>query len=318
MSQETAWTPLVVGVDVGGTKTDAVVLDPDGMVLERFRAPTGFGPDAVLRTTTMAVTGLAAALGMKPSEFSSIGVGIPGRVDNETGIVAHAVNLGLQDLQLGSLLRQTFGIDVRVENDVNAAAVGAFHLLGLARTSSLAYLNLGTGLAAGLVLRGELWRGFGGSAGEIGHIPIDPTGPVCACGQRGCLELFASGSAVARMWPTTHERPVHDLFDTASTGRGDAVAVKAKLVESIAAAVRILILTTDVDLVVIGGGLTSVGQPLIDAVRGVLVRWAADSPFISSLDLSRRVRLLDAAPATASVADAPVAALGAAYLGRAR
>jgi predicted NBD/HSP70 family sugar kinase len=312
---------LVVGVDVGGTKTDAIVLDEQGEILERFRAPTGFGPEAVVRTARQAVTVLAEAIGITPSDFASIGVGIPGRVDSPTGVVAHAVNLGLEGLELGAVLQDAFGIAVRVENDVNAAAVGAFHLLELEPSSSMAYLNLGTGLAAGLVLEGELRRGFGGSAGEIGHIPIDPSGPICACGQRGCLELFASGSGVARMWPTSSERPIHDLFEAARSGHADAVAVTQKLVEGIAAAVRILVLSDDVDLVVIGGGLTSVGQPLLDGVREVLARWAADSPFIASLDLQGRVRLLDSDHAAGSNADSdlpdrPVAALGAAYLGR--
>lgn len=317
MTRESTRSPLVIGVDVGGTKTDAIVLDPDGRVVERLRAPTGFGPDAVVRTARLAVTGLADSIGLSPGDFASIGVGIPGRVDSRSGVVAHAVNLGLEGLELGALLQQSFGVDVRIENDVNAAAIGAFHLLGIASSTSLAYLNLGTGLAAGLVLNGRLRRGSGGSAGEIGHIPIDPTGPICACGQRGCLELAASGSAVARLWPTTHARPVQDLFDTALRGDPGAVAVKAKLVEGIAAAVRILILTADVDLVVIGGGLTSVGEPMLDAVRDVLETWAADSPFIASLDLTRRVRLLEPAQAGTSGADIPVAALGAAYLGSA-
>ncbi|KQQ06373.1 hypothetical protein ASG06_03335 [Rathayibacter sp. Leaf185] len=305
---------MLLGVDVGGTKTDAIAIDGEGRILERRRSATGFGPEAVVRTTRLAVTELAEAMGRAPSAFASIGVGIPGRVDSRSGVVAHAVNLGLEDLPLGHLLEESFGLAVRIENDVNAAAVGAFHLLGLASPDSLAYLNLGTGTAAGLVLRGELRRGFGGSAGEIGHIPVDPDGPVCACGQRGCLELTASGSAVARMWPTSHGRPVQALFDAALAGRADAIAVKDRLVSSIAAGVRILILTTDVDLIVIGGGLTSVGRPLLDAVRDVLARWAADSPFLRSLDLEGRVRLLDADDAAGS--SAPVAALGAAHLGR--
>ena len=85
--------------------------------------------------------------------------------------------------------------------------MGAFHLLGRPDTHSMAYLNLGTGLAAGLVLNGALWRGSRGTAGEIGHIPVDPNGALCSCGQRGCLEMVASGSAVARQWPTDHPDP---------------------------------------------------------------------------------------------------------------
>ncbi len=144
---------------------------------------------------------------------------------------------------------------MRVENDVNAAALGAFHLLEKVPEHSMAYLNLGTGLAAGLVLGGRLWRGSRGVAGEIGHIPVDPAGPICPCGQRGCLELMASGSAIAREWPTDDPMPVRALFTAADAGDPLAIEVRTRFVENVAAAVRILVLTVDVDSVVIGGGL---------------------------------------------------------------
>ena len=306
---------LSVGVDIGGTKTDAVLLSAEGTVLEHFRAPTGFGPEAVIRTTVRAVEELANAMNLLPSEFSSIGVGIPGRVDSSSGTVAHAVNLGLKGLELGPVLGRRLGVEVRVENDVNAAAIGTFHLFGLDPRSSMAYLNLGTGLAAGLVLQGALWRGFGGSAGEIGHIPVDPGGPVCPCGQRGCLEMAASGSAIARMWPTNHDRPVHELFAKAASGHEEAIGVRDRLSENIAAAVRILVLTMDVDVVVIGGGLTSAGAPLLESVQSVLSRWASESAFIGSLELEKRMRLLDPGSESGDENSQLVAARGAAHLG---
>lgn len=171
----------------------------------------------------------------------------------------------------------------------------------------MAYLNLGTGLAAGLVLGGRLWRGSRGTAGEIGHIPVDPTGPLCSCGQRGCLEMMASGSAVARQWPSSHASPVHALFEAADGGDPSALEVRARLLENVAAAVRVLVLTVDVDCVVIGGGLSSVGQPLVDGVRDILDLWAVTSPFLASLGLADRVQLVPAG--------FPAAAVGAALVG---
>lgn len=296
-----------VGVDIGGTKTDAVAIDRAGDVLHRLRLPTGFGPVQVLATAEAAVRELARLSAFTPEHFASIGIGIPGRVDSVTGRVAHAVNLGLDGLDLGRELELGLRAQVRVENDVNAAALGAFHLLGTPGTHSMAYLNLGTGLAGGLVLGGRLWRGSRGTAGEIGHIPIDANGPLCACGQRGCLELVASGSAVTRQWPSSHPRPVLALFDAADAGDPRAVRVRDSLMENVAAAVRVLVLTVDVDIVVIGGGISSMGEPLIVAVRAVLERWAAGSPFLASLDLVDRVQLLPAG--------FPAAAVGAALMG---
>lgn len=296
-----------VGVDIGGTKTDAVAMNADGTIVHRLRVPTGFGSDAVVETAVAAVVELASLSGIDTFEFDSIGIGIPGAVDNGTGRVSHAVNLGLEGLELGSELSERLGRAVRVENDVNAAAVGAFHLLGFDDSLSMAYLNLGTGLAAGLVLGGQLWRGSRGTAGEIGHIPVDPAGPLCPCGQRGCLETVASGSAVARQWPSDDPKPVRALFAAAAAGDATATEVKNRLVENVAAAVRILVLTVDVDSVVIGGGISSIGAPLLAEVTDVLSSWEAASPFLASIQLSSRVRLVPS--------DSPVAAVGAAFIG---
>jgi predicted NBD/HSP70 family sugar kinase len=305
---------VIVGLDIGGTKTDAVAVDHAGRVVEQLRLPTGFGSAAVLETAVDAVARLAALLDLETRDFESVGVGIPGAVDVRSGRVSHAVNLGVDELDLGGELRARLGVSVRVENDVNAAAVGAFHLLGQdgaddldsPEAHSMAYLNLGTGLAAGLVLGGRLWRGSRGTAGEIGHIPVDPTGPLCPCGQRGCLEMMASGSAVARQWPSSHASPVHALFEAADGGDPLALEVRARLLENVAAAVRVLVLTVDVNTVVIGGGLRSVGQPLLGGVRAILDSWAVTSPFLASLGLTERVQLVPAGFSAAAVGAALV------------
>lgn len=298
---------LRVGIDIGGTKTDAVAIHPDGRIAQQLRLPTGFGPDAVLETAVSAVTQLAALCGTSLDGFASIGVGIPGAVDNGTGRVTHAVNLGLEGLDLGAELTARLGRPARIENDVNAAAIGAFHLLEKDPSHSMAYLNLGTGLAAGLVLGGELWRGSRGTAGEIGHIPVDPNGPECPCGQRGCLEMVASGSAIARQWPTDDARPARALFAAAASGDPRALEIKQRFVENVAAAVRVLVLTVDVDSVVIGGGLSSLGTPLLYDIVVVLESWEHASPFLASIDLSRRMQLVPT--------DFPAAAVGAALVG---
>ena len=295
-----------IGVDIGGTKTEAVAIDDAGLVIDEVRVATGFGADAVIASTVAAVTGLAERVGTATADFGAIGVGVPGAVDPASGRVAHAVNLGLDGLALGEELAARLGVRVRLENDVNAAALGAFHLLGHGPERSMAYLNLGTGLAAGLVLGGRLWRGSRGTAGEIGHIPVDPAGELCSCGQRGCLELLASGSAVARQWPTEHPRPVQNLFEAAAAGDVLAIEVRQRFIDNVASAVRVLVLTVDVDDVVIGGGITSLGSPLLEAIREVLAAWSAQSEFLASLELPSRVGL---APA------GPVASVGAALLG---
>jgi len=296
-----------MGVDIGGTKTEAVAVADDGSVVEIVRLATGFGPEAVIESSVEAVNALARATGIATGDFATIGVGIPGAVDAASGRVSHAINLGLEQLALGDELGARLGADVRVENDVNAAALGAFHLFEQPATASMSYLNLGTGLAAGLVLRGELWRGARGGAGEIGHILVDPAGPLDLDGQHGGLEVMASGSGIARQWARPGDNAVSAVLDAADSGDPNAVAIRRRLYEGVAASVRILVLTVDVDLVVIGGGISGLGDRVMGGVRDVIATWGDQSPFIHSLGLAERIRLLPAG--------APVAALGAAHLG---
>lgn len=294
-----------IGLDIGGTKTDAVALARDGRELARVRRPSGFGADEVIASAEIAVRESVAQAGARLSDITSVGVGIPGVIDETTGRVQHAVNLGVADVHLAEVLSARLGAPVFVENDVNAAALGAWHLLHL--TGSAALLNFGTGLAAGVVVDGRLWRGARGTAGEIGHVPVDPAGVVCSCGQVGCLETIASGSAIARRWPTDAALPAIDLFDRADAGDENATRVRDVFVGGVAQAVRMVALSVDVETVVIGGGLSALGGRLHQPVLDVFARWAQASPFLASLDLPARTRMLPAGAA--------VAAVGAAMLG---
>lgn len=278
-----------IGVDIGGTSIEAVVLDGAGTVVSRGRRPTLRGEEAVIAETTAAVHGVLERAGARPEEVSGLGVGVPGAVDAGKGYIEHAVNLGVTSLDLGPRLRAALGMPVFVENDVNAAALGAFHLRGSGPDGSIALLNLGTGLAGGIVLAGRLWRGRRGVAGEIGHVPLGTSTRRCGCGQTGCLETVCSGSAVERLWPSGDVPAPVALFEAADRGDGRAVEVRREVCEGIAAAIQIIILSTDVDVVVIGGGLSRLGEPLLEQVRVVQREAAAVSPFIASLDLPDRI-----------------------------
>jgi glucokinase len=295
-----------VGIDIGGTKTHAVAVDAAGDVLAESTRPTGRGHEQVLVSAELVVADLAGIIGVAPETFESIGVGIPGTVDVHTGYVSHAVNLGIEGLDLAVELGTRIAVPIYLDNDVNAAVLGAYRVLGH-DLASLAYLNVGTGLAAGLVLNGKIHRGFGGFAGEIGHIPVEPNGLLCACGQIGCLETIASGIAIARRWPTDDSQPIRALFRAAEAGEPLAQAVRDRLADGIVDAVRILVLTTDVDAVVIGGGVMTAGRELWELLDQRFTALAASSPFLESVDLRGRVRPVPPGPS--------VAAIGAALLG---
>jgi predicted NBD/HSP70 family sugar kinase len=305
---------LAVGLDIGGTKTLAVILAPDGSVLAQTRIPTETGPRGIVDGAARAVRGVARQAGVGLERVAGVGAGVPGLVDPDAGTVRHAVNLGVDGapLELAAELAAALGgVPVGVENDLNVAALGAAHLSRqeAGGVVDLAFLALGTGLAAGLVLDGRLRRGARHAAGEIGHVPVDPSGPPCPCGQRGCLELYASGSAVQDLWPAPDGVPAPvALFEAAAAGDPVAVVARSRYASAVAAAVRILVLTVDVREVVLGGGVAQLGDPLLDAVHDALAAESAGSAFLASLHLAERVRL---APGRV-----PVGAVGAAVLGR--
>lgn len=302
-----------LGFDVGGTKTDAVVVAPDGGIVARVRRPTGWGAERVVETITDLVGELAQTVGVAASDFSSIGIGMPGQVAPGSATVTHAVNLGVEELDLGRAVGALFGVPVRAENDVKAAAVGAHALRGAAfegaegRADAMAYLNLGTGIAVGFVVEGRLWRGARGTAGEVGHISVDPNGPLCKCGQHGCIEAYAGGGAVAERWGRPGALPVRDVFDAADAGDAQAIALRRGLVHGVASAIRVIVLSTDVETVVLGGGVTALGDRMLSLVVEDLANSAVASPFMGSLRLAQRVELLPPG--------SPAAALGAAIIG---
>jgi glucokinase len=309
--------PWSVGLDVGGTKVLGVLLDADGVVRHQLRAATLGGADGVVDTVVTVVTELAASANVPVGELAGVGIGLPGVVDPADGTVEHAVNLGIEHrTPLAALVAARLGLPVRVENDLTVAVVGAAHTVdgqhAAADTGAvhdLAFLALGTGLAAGLLLEGRLRRGSTGGAGEIGHLTLVPGGLPCKCGQLGCLEQYASGSALDAAWPSRYGRPApEELFVAAESGDARAVEIRDQFAWAVASAVRILVLTCDVELVVIGGGVSALGQPLLRAVTTELEREAQASPFLASMGLAKRVSL---APA-----DVPVGAVGAALLGR--
>jgi glucokinase len=294
------------GVDIGGTKTHAIAVTERGEIVAEVRRPTGFGAVAVVDSVVAVLEHVASMLGIDAAEFAGIGIGVPGAVEAVTGTVCHALNIGVERLELAESIRHRSGVFVTVENDVKAAALGAARQLNHS-SGALAYLNLGTGLAAGLVLGGRLWRGGTGIAGEIGHIPIDPQGHLCACGQRGCLETTASGAAVARQWPTRDGSAINALLEAVENGDPAARRVLDRVADHVAIAVKVLVLTVDAESVVLGGGLSSAGDRLREQVAISLDRDSESSGFLASLRLSSRVGIV---PDVESVG-----ALGAALVG---
>ena len=185
---------LTVGVDVGGTKVAAGVVDEDGQVVAQLRRATSAQVEgAAERTIAELVLELAAT---HPVE--AVGVGAAGLVDETRSVVRFAPNLGWREQPLRELLETATNLPVVVENDANAAAWAEYRFGAARGRDDVVMVTVGTGIGGALILGGSLYRGGFGQAGEVGHLVLDPDGPACGCGRRGCWEQFASGNALLR------------------------------------------------------------------------------------------------------------------------
>lgn len=293
---------LRVGLDIGGTKTAALIVDQQARELGRTIQPTLVDSPERLVAGTLDTIDLALRnAGRTRSDLSAAGVGIPGQIDPTTGTVQLAVNLNLRaPYPLRDVLQRALGIPVALENDVRTAAWGAYHWACRAETlENLAYLSIGTGIAAGLVLDGQLYRGANGMAGEIGHIPLDSTGPRCVCGSYGCLEAFAAGPAIAAFAAAemgSYGGPLStiDVYRLATEGDPIATRVIGRAAGYLARAVYLLLMTYDVEKVVLGGGVTRAGAAFEAPLRSALAALRANSPLASSMMPGEKVVIVPA------------------------
>jgi glucokinase len=290
-------TGLVAGVDVGGTKVSALVVDGSNTVRGRAVRPMAGRSDSGVEPVVGAVRAALEAAGAAPASLAAIGIGVPGRIDAAAGVVGLATNLGWQDLPLAALIEDQLGVPTSVENDVGLAAAGLVDQPVAGGARSLAYVAIGTGIGAGLVLHGRLHRGDRGMAGEIGHVIVEPDGAECRCGQRGCLETVVSGPHIARRAVAagfTSSEPVTSktVYEAAAGGNPIARTVADETGRALARAVAGLILTCDLDLVLLGGGVTSAGAPFLDPVLAELDRLRSASTLVAALIPAGAVRAL--------------------------
>lgn len=299
-----------VGIDIGGTKTHAILLE-EGAIVDELVTESGRGEEGVVRGTLDVLRTLAQRHGraLDDSAFRTIGIGIPGTVDVGTGVITHAVNLGIRGsgLALRQRLREAVGIEVSVDNDVKATALGAASTLGLLAHHDVTYLNVGTGVAAATTLDGVILRGVGSMAGEIGHLSVDPRGERCICGQTGCLETILGGGGIERRLRAVDEdlTPT-DLF----LDRPDLPGLareRERIVGALAHACTLLATTYGADTIVLGGGVIRHVDGLVEAAASLLEHQAEQSPFLAALAVAERLVTVPSS--------LPIAALGAAVVG---
>ena len=307
----------VLGVDVGGTKTAVGPVDREGTQL----AP----PITTLTQTTDAdvlVAGLTSTIRRALSEFErfapgAVGLACAGTVDGARGEVITSPNLPLRDAPIAALLQVALGIPVVIENDGNAAVLGEVVAGAANGLNNVVMLTLGTGVGSGLLLEGELYRGANGAAGEIGHMVVQAGGLVCRCGNRGCLEMYASGPALARYAGARARDPEKDpdgallalrekgelhgaaVAHLARQGHPGALEAVKQVGEWLGVALVSITNTFDPDMIVVGGGVSDLGEMLLQPARECVHKSAMppgrDRVRIETAKLGNRAGLVGAA-----------------------
>jgi glucokinase len=312
----TAKPIFTIGVDVGGTKIVAgLVEQSSGQILSRIKQPTTLGnPDLTLAGIAAAIRASLDAAGVQLTDIKAIGLGIPGKVDAQLGLSVLAVNLAWQNIPVKAWLEDKLQVPCFIENDVRAAALGE-SVFGTGRgLANLVYLSLGTGIAAGIVINGQLYRGTGGLAGEIGHFCFAPQGPQCKCGAKGCLEALAAGPALAKqawtvlaseaestgassraLWQrllATDQVPTTELvFEAAALGDVLAIKILDEAADYLSQAICLLMLSFDPELVVLGGGLALAKTVLVERLEAHLLKLAGESPVFNQIFKAEKVQL---------------------------
>jgi glucokinase len=283
---------VTIGIDMGGTKVLGLAVDDEGVVLAEIRVPTpgrrggaagdGDGWDPVIEALASVTEQLLQTIGV---EVASVGVGAPGLVDN-TGVLRYAPNLpGGNGLDIaGGLSARLGGLRTVVDNDATCATVAEWAFGAAAGVTDAVMVTLGTGIGGGVIAGGHVVRGASGFAGEIGHMVVDPTGPVCPCGKRGCWERFASGSGLGRLArEAAHAGRLDEVVSlaggdaesvrgehvtmAAEAGDVGALAVLAELGWWLALGLSNLALALDPAVMVYGGGLVETVTLVLDRVR---------------------------------------------------
>jgi glucokinase len=290
----------VIGVDLGGTNLRVAGVDPKGRVVHLRRDETGAsgGPEEVLQRLVGGLTEVNDRLRASGWDVAGASLGVPGVISRKEGVVASSPNLpGWKSVPLLDLIRERVDLPLMMENDANAAVYGEFWAGAAKGCLTAVLMTLGTGVGGGIITEGRLLRGADGMAGEIGHLTVEREGEPCPCGNRGCLERYASANGVARRY----RRLLEETFGASSPGETTAAAVHslARKGDSLALrtfreagvclgiALASIVNIVNPEVLIIGGGLLPAGHFFMPSAREEMFRRAFQAP-------AERVRLLPA------------------------
>lgn len=294
-----------IGVDLGGTKILTAISDGEGNILEKIKVPTEArkGKNHVIENMVGSIKGVIAKSHVDKKDIVRIGIGSPGPLNIKEGLIYEAPNLNWKNVPIGGILREETGIEIVLENDANAAALGEKWFGAGQDVDSMIYMTVSTGIGGGIVIDKKILHGVNDTAGEIGHFVIQTDGPICGCGNHGCFEAVASGTAVnsigkyiAAMHP---DSLLYKLVD------GDITKIDGKIVEDAAKkedefAIQIwndearylgigianLINIFNVGTIILGGGVMNAWDLINEKMTRTIEQYAFESAY-NSVEIRR-------------------------------
>ena len=282
-----------IGVDLGGTKIRTAIVSDSGSVLHSAELPTGAtdGPDAVIERVLDSIRCAMAVLADRTDstyqrKLIGIGVGSPGPLDPRTGVVLSPPNLpGWYRIPLRKHVESVFQLPTYLDNDANVAALAEWRFGAGQGADNMVYATVSTGIGAGLILDGKLFHGQSGSAGEIGHMIVDAKGPLCTCGNHGCLEAWSSGTAISNIATERYGRPLNakEVEQLAKQGDAQAQDILEQAFSYLGLGLINVVNLFNPSVIVIGGGVAQVGAPLFERVRDIVLKQAIQGKSVQIL-----------------------------------
>ena len=274
----------VIGVDLGGTKISTALSTFEGNIISQTVVPTNAseGELPVLNRIISSINEVINGANITINEVEAIGIGSPGPLDAKKGLIITTPNLPFKNYNLVQPIKERFNVPVYLDNDANVAAIGEFMFGAGKGKENIVFFTVSTGVGGGAVLNGQAYRGNTSNALEIGHMTVAPDGPRCGCGNVGCLEAVASGTAIGKRGQEAVQTNVetslkkydkitsYEVFVEAKNGDAVAKEIVDKAMNYLGIGVANAISIFDPEMVIIGGGVSKVGDILFDTVKSVV------------------------------------------------